>query len=227
MEPRDTSNSSGFREKVRHIPVAREGIPYIAAAAFITLILSILDYPVLALPSLLVTLFVAHFFRDPERISNAGDHDVLSPADGNVIALKRVDGSPFWERPCLKISIFMSIFDVHVNRIPGTGVVEAVKYKKGQYLAANLDRAGLENERNSLWIKMDSGHEFALSQVAGLIARRIVCWPKAGDSVLQGERFGMIRFGSRMDVYVPQESEILVSQGQHVFGGETILCRLK
>lgn len=220
-------NSDGFRGKVRHIPVAREGIPYIAAAAFITLILAILDFPLLALPSLVVTLFVGHFFRDPERISNAGDLDVLSPADGNVIAVKRVEASPFFERPCHKISIFMSIFDVHVNRIPNTGIVQGVKYKKGRFLAANFDRAGLENEQNSLWIKLDSGHELAMTQVAGLIARRIVCWPKAGDRVLQGERFGMIRFGSRMDVYVPYGSEILVSQGQHVFGGETILCRLK
>ena len=219
--------SGDFRHKAAHIPVAREGIPFILAAMFITLITAILGYSLLTLPLLAVTLLVGHFFRDPERIVMAEASDILSPADGKVIAVKKVDASPFFEKPCFKISIFMSVFDVHVNRIPCTGIVRAVKYSKGRFLAANFAQASVENEQNSVWIETDSGHDLAMTQVAGLIARRIVCWPHGGDRVLQGERFGMIRFGSRMDVYAPEGCQVLVSQGQHVYGGETVLCKLK
>ncbi|MCU0572496.1 MAG: phosphatidylserine decarboxylase family protein [Syntrophobacteraceae bacterium] len=196
-------------------------------AAFVTLVLAVQGWTVLTLPALAATLLIGHFFRDPVRVTNAGDADLVSPADGRIIAIDRMEADPLARRPCLRVSIFMSVFDVHVNRVPVSGVVQEVRYRKGTFLAANLPRASRENEQNWVRILSDGGQEVVMTQVAGLIARRIVCWPRAGDRVEQGERFGMIRFGSRMDVFVPVESEVLVSMGQHVYGGETVLCRLK
>jgi phosphatidylserine decarboxylase len=196
-------------------------------AAFVTLVLAVQGWTVLTLPALAATLLIGHFFRDPVRVTNAGDADLVSPADGRIIAIDRMEADPLARRPCLRVSIFMSVFDVHVNRVPVSGVVQEVRYRKGTFLAANLPKASRENEQNWVRILSDGGQEVVMTQVAGLIARRIVCWPRAGDRVEQGERFGMIRFGSRMDVFVPVESEVLVSMGQHVYGGETVLCRLK
>lgn len=216
-----------FRDKSSHIPIAREGVPFILAAAFVTLVAAVLGQAFPAWLFMIVTLFIGHFFRDPQRVSNAGPLEVLSPADGKVIAIKRVERNRFLDRPCMKISIFMSVFDVHVNRIPVSGSVQGMYYQKGSYLAANRDQAGVENEQNWIWIHSASGHDVILTQVAGLIARRIVCWPVTGDQVVQGERFGLIRFGSRVDVYVPEHSDILVSMGRVVQAGETTLCRMK
>ena len=219
--------SRTFRDKFHHIPFAREGIPYILMAGFVTLVFAVQGWTVLTLPALAATLLIGHFFRDPDRISDAGDAEVVSPADGRIIAIDRAEPPLPTGGPCLRISIFMSVFDVHVNRVPVPGIVQEVRYRKGTFVAANLPRASHENERNCVRILADSGHQVVMTQVAGLIARRIVCWPRAGDRVDQGERFGMIRFGSRMDVFVPVQSEVLVAMGQHVYGGETILCRLK
>ncbi|HOI94098.1 MAG TPA: phosphatidylserine decarboxylase family protein [Syntrophobacter fumaroxidans] len=216
-----------FRQKSAHIPVAREGVPFIVAGMFVTFVAAILGCSFLALVLTAVTLLVGHFFRDPERVAMAGDRELVSCADGKVIAIDRVESARFIPGPRLRISIFMSVFDVHVNRIPYSGIVRGVYYQKGRFLAANRAAAGRENEQNWLWIRTDEGVDIVLTQVAGLIARRIVCWPGADDNVVRGERFGMIRFGSRMDVYVPEDSELLVSRGQHVYGGETALCRLK
>jgi phosphatidylserine decarboxylase len=193
---------------------------------FITLIAAVLGWAVVALFLIAATLLIAHFFRDPERVSMAGESDVLSPADGRIINVKRVPSVRFVNKPAMKISIFMSIFDVHVNRIPISGTIEGLLYKKGRFMAANIAQASEENEQNWLWISSDSSAGIVITQVAGLIARRIVCWPELGDRVTRGERFGMIRFGSRMDVYVPEDSEILVSPGRHVYAGETVLCRM-
>jgi phosphatidylserine decarboxylase len=220
-------DSGTFRDKSTHIPIAREGIPYVLAFAFTTLIVTIMGYVFSAWILLVLTLLVGYFFRDPERILTAEDRDVVSPADGKVILIERVDETCFTRNPSIKISIFMSIFDVHVNRIPLSGTVYGVRYQKGGFRAAQTPKADRENERNWVWIRGDAGADVVLTQVAGLIARRIVCWPKAGERVFRGERFGMIRFGSRVDMYVPEESEILVSQGQHVYAGETALCRLR
>jgi phosphatidylserine decarboxylase len=220
-------NTKDFRHKFHHIPIAREGIPYLLAAAFTTLITAVLGIALLALPLLILTLLMVHFFRDPERIITVEEQDVVSPAEGNVIAIQKVDSTHFAQEPCLKISIFMSVFDVHVNRIPFSGTVQGIHYQKGRFLAANLARASKENEQNWVWIRTDAGTDIVMTQVAGLIARRIVCWPTVGDRVVRGERYGMIRFGSRVDVYVPENSEVLVSQGDHVYGGETVLCRLR
>ena len=197
------------------------------AGMFVTLTAAVLGCSVLAWLLVVVTLLVGHFFRDPDRITVAGEADVVSPADGKVVAIEKVQPPRFIRTPCLKISIFMSVFDVHVNRVPVSGVIEGVFYKKGGFLNAGCERASRENEQNWLWIKSDSRADILLTQVAGLIARRIVCWPTVGDRVEKAERFGMIRFGSRMDVYVPEDSDVAVSLGQHVYGGETVLCRLK
>ncbi len=215
-----------FRKKQSHVPIAREGIPYILAAMFATLITAVLGWAIVTLLLLAATLLTGHFFRDPERVSAAGESDIVSPADGSVLAVKSVGPVRFTDKPAVKISIFMSVLDVHVNRIPIPGTIEGIHYRKGRFLAANLVQASEENEQNWLWIRSDSGADIVITQVAGLIARRIVCWPEIGDRVVQAERFGMIRFGSRVDVYVPENSEILVFKGNHVYAGETILCRL-
>lgn len=220
-------STTDFRARARHIPVAREGIPYILAAAFATLILAVLGVASLALVALVLTLFVWHFFRDPERMIVALPEEVLSPADGKVIVVEKVDGTRFLQTPCIKISIFMSVLNVHVNRIPCSGVIQGGAYQKGAFHAANLTQASIENEQSWIWVQTDSGQDVVMSQVAGLIARRIICWPRQGDRVEQGERFGMIRFGSRMDVYVPVSAEIRVAVGDRAYGGETVLCRLK
>jgi phosphatidylserine decarboxylase len=215
-----------FRKKQANIPIAGEGIPYILAAMFATLITAVLGWALVAIVLLTATLLTAHFFRDPERVSVAGESDILSPADGRVIEIRRVPSVRFTDKPAMKIGIFMSIFDVHVNRIPISGTIEGIYYRKGRFMAANLGQASEENEQNWLWIRSDSSADIVITQVAGLIARRIVCWPEPGDRVVRAERFGMIRFGSRMDVYVPENSEVLVSEGMHVFAGETVLCRM-
>ncbi|HYA42653.1 MAG TPA: phosphatidylserine decarboxylase family protein [Syntrophobacteraceae bacterium] len=215
-----------FRKKQAHVPIAGEGVPYILAAMFATLIAAVLGWAIIALLLLAVTFLIGHFFRDPERISTAGEADIISPADGRVIAVTNVRSARFTDKPAMKISIFMSILDVHVNRIPVSGTIQGAYYRKGRFLAANLVQASDENEQNWLWIRSDLGADIIITQVAGLIARRIVCWPETGDRVLRGERFGMIRFGSRVDLYVPENSEIFVCQGNHVYGGETLLCRL-
>ncbi len=215
-----------FRKKQAHVPFAMEGIPYILAAMFVTLITAVLGWAIVALLLLAVTLLIGHFFRDPERVSAAAESDIVSPADGRVLAVKSVRSVRFTDKPAVKISIFMSVLDVHVNRIPIQGTIKGIHYRKGRFMAANLVQASRENEQNWLWIKSDSGADIVITQVAGLIARRIVCWPEIGDRVVQAERFGMIRFGSRVDVYVPENSEILVFQGNHVYAGETVLCRL-
>lgn len=221
MEARD------FRHKRAHIPFAREGIPFVLMFAFTTLILAVLGCAPLAGLVLVLTLLVGHFFRDPERVFTADDKDLVSPADGKVILIERVEGTLFSRQPSLKISIFMSVFDVHVNRIPLSGTVRGLHYQKGRFLAAQTSRAGRDNEQNWLWLQNDVGIDVVITQVAGLIARRIVCWPTVGDRVVRGERFGLIRFGSRLDLYVPEGSELLIARGDHVYAGETTLCRLK
>ncbi len=222
-----SERSDDFRRKAMHIPIAREGVPYLLAAVFTTLVTAVLGCALLTWPLLVLTLLMGHFFRDPERILIAEPQDVISPAEGRIVCIERVESTRFIDKPCLKIGIFMTVFDVHVNRIPCSGTLQGMFYQKGRFLSASLERASIENEQNWLWIRTETGADVIVTQVAGLIARRIVCWPTVGDRVIRGERFGMIRFGSRLDVYVPENSEVLVRKGEHVYGGETALCRLK
>ena len=215
-----------FRQKRCHIPFAREGIPYVVGAAFVTVIAAILGHGLLTWGLTLVTLLIGHFFRDPERIVTAGPNEIVSPADGTVIAAELCEEPQFTRRTCWKISIFMTVLNVHVNRIPVTGTVRAVCYQEGKFFAANRLQASRSNEQNWLWLQTDVGNDIVVTQVAGWIARRIVCWPTAGDRVLGGERFGLIRFGSRLDLYVPESCRLRVKKGDRVIGGGSIVCQL-
>jgi phosphatidylserine decarboxylase len=208
------------------VPVAKEGYPFICYSAFITIISAILGYPSFSLILLAITTFILMFFRDPERIIPEGDNIVLSPADGKIIVSELVRDVRFSEDELLKISIFMNIFNVHVNRNPLSGVVRRVRHVPGAFLAADNDQAHLKNEFCAVTVTDRHNKEITFVQIAGLIARRIVCWLEPGDTIIQGRRFGLIRFGSRVDIYLPKESQTVVSPGQKVTAGETILAHL-
>jgi phosphatidylserine decarboxylase len=205
------------------IPVAREGFPFIAFIAFVTLVVALLRYDLLALLCLFLTGFVIYFFRDPERIMPDDEDVVVSPADGKVILVEKIFDDRFMNEHVYKISIFMSVFDVHVNRLPYAGKVEKIVYAPGSFYAANTDQGGLANEYCALILNTKKSLRYSVVQVAGLVARRIVCWAEKGDQVERGSRFGMIRFGSRVDIYLPQQLQVEVRSGQRVKAGETII----
>ena len=168
-------------------------------------------------------LFVLFFFRDPQRTPPADPDTIVSPADGRVMEIVQ---EPLNGKPGRRISVFLSIFDVHVNRSPIAGRITAIEYRTGKFYAAMRGRASAENEQNSFYVQGERG-EVVFKQIAGWIARRIVCWKAVGDSVVRGERVGMIRFGSRMDIWLPEGVEIVTRPGQHVAGGTSILARWK
>lgn len=203
--------------------IARAGFPFIFAAAFATVIFALLDLDILAIVGLLGTFFGIYFFRDPERTIPETKGGVVSPADGKVILVAEVNKGPFAETPCIKISIFMSVFNVHVNRIPHEGEIKAVRYFAGKFFCANLDKASRHNEQNALLLETETGERISFVQIAGLIARRIICHVRTGDRVQRGERFGMICFGSRLDVYLPLETKIEVRVGDIVKAGNSLL----
>jgi len=204
-------------------PVAREGYPFILGSAFATAVVAILGLYVLALFFLAVTFFVCFFFRDPERVIPEEEKAVVSPADGKVVEVNIVQESDFAAEKMLKISIFMSIFNVHVNRIPDDGRVADVIYYPGKFFSANLDKASRDNERNAVGLEINRGRKLIVVQVAGLIARRIICKIRKGDRLSRGERFGMICFGSRLDVYLPPDTVPAVSVGDKVLAGTSVL----
>jgi phosphatidylserine decarboxylase len=174
-----------------------------------------------------LTLFVISFFRDPERIIPVHDgKTILCPADGRIISVDRLDESPFVSGKTIRISVFMNVFNVHVNRAACTGSVEKVLYKPGMFFAADKKEAALENESCAIVLRTASGRQVAMVQIAGLIARRIVCWLQVGDTIEAGNRFGLIRFGSRVDVYLPDDSQVTVFPGRKVKAGETVLAVL-
>ena len=207
-------------------PVANAGYPFIVSAAFATAILALLGLTTLALIGLAATFAICGFFRDPDRVIPEQQGAVVSPADGKVVAASVVDNSPFFDGQTMKISIFMSVFNVHVNRVPCNGRVKEINYHPGKFIAANLDKASLENEHNAVFIETDKGRRLCVVQVAGLIARRIICKVKPGDSVIRGQRFGLICFGSRLDVYLPTDIKLNVAVGDKIQAGETILGQL-
>ena len=180
-----------------------------------------------ALSALAVTFFVCFFFRDPDRVTPTEPHALVSPADGKVVYADTVEEDTYYQGRCKKISIFMSVFNVHVNRVPHDGTVEKISYHPGKFFSANLDKASKENEHNALFIKTGEGVTYCVVQIAGLIARRIICNTTTGDSVVRGQRFGMICFGSRLDVYLPVESRLNVTVGQRVTAGNSIIGYLK
>jgi len=208
-------------------PVAKAGYPPIFAAAFITAVFALLGLKVFALTGLLVTLFVCFFFRDPDRVIPTQPNAVVSPADGKVIIADKINDDRFYKGPCLKISVFMSVFNVHVNRIPYDGKVTQTDYYPGKFFSANLDKASKDNEHNAVFVETENGIKICAVQIAGLIARRIISRVQAGDKVSRGQRFGIICFGSRLDVYLPEDTKLNVSVGDKVQAGTSILGYLK
>jgi phosphatidylserine decarboxylase len=209
-------------------PIHREGYPFVGAFLVLSLLLFWVWTP-LGWLAALVTLWCAYFFRDPERVTPVRDGIVVAPADGrisrvtNAVPAKELE---LGERPLPRVSIFMSVFDCHVNRSPVTGKLERIVYRPGAFVNADLDKASEDNERNCLLIATDGGR-IGVVQIAGLVARRIVCFVRQGASVGVGERIGLIRFGSRVDVYLPEGVRPLVAEGQTAIAGETILADLR
>jgi phosphatidylserine decarboxylase len=203
---------------------AREGYTYMALGTALS-VLALVSAPWwVAVPIVVFTGLVINFFRDHERAVPPGDHLVTSPADGKVVAITEViQEDRFLQRPCRRVSIFMSPVNVHVNRIPVDGVVLGVEHSEGRFHAAFLDKASELNERNAVALEDPRGERFLFVQIAGQLARRIVCNIAPGDHVRRGERYGMIMFGSRLDLYVPEVVNIHVAIGEHVKAGETIV----
>ena len=207
-------------------PIHTEGYKFLVIAVFITIVLMVFS-SFLGTIGLLLTVWVYYFFRDPERVIIEDDNYLVSPADGEVIKVEEVDGPKevgLENKKFKKISIFMNVFDCHVNRTPCAGTVEEILYKPGKFLNASFDKASEDNERNYYKIKDTSGNNIIVVQIAGLIARRIVCETNNGQTLSQGERIGMIRFGSRADVYY-ENYEPLVKVGQKAISGETLLAK--
>ena len=204
-------------------PVAKAGYPLILAAAFVTLIFALLGFTILALLGVAVTFGFCGFFRDPDRVIPDLPGGVVSPADGKVIVVDTIDSSPFFSGRCKKISIFMSVFNVHVNRIPFDGAVKKVNYHPGKFFAANLDKASSQNEHNAVFLETPDGKPICVVQIAGLIARRIICQIQPGMDVTRGQRYGLICFGSRLDVYLPEGTEMTISVGDKVKAGKSLI----
>lgn len=208
------------------VPFAKEGFPFIGAAAGITLMAGWLGWiPIAALAGIL-TLFVSWFFRNPPRVIPQGACLVVAPGDGKVLAVDEEFEPRYLKDRAVRISIFLNVFDVHINRIPCEGTIEDVQYQPGLFLVASKPSATLKNEQNAVMIKAVGEAKVLCVQVAGLIARRIVCWVNPRDRAVRGERYGLIRFGSRMDTYLPIGTAIKVAVGDRVKGGETILGEL-
>lgn len=208
-----------------HPIIAREGWPFLGIAVVVSLVVTIWGGWLWALPFWLVALFVLQFFRDPPREIPRGERLVLAPADGRVIAIETIR-DPYADRQALKISVFMNVFNVHSNRSPVDGRIEKVQYFPGKFLNADLDKASEANERNALQIRTADGALVGCVQVAGLVARRILCYVAAGDTLARGQRFGFIRFGSRVDLYLPTDARPRVGVGEKVYASRDVLAEL-
>jgi phosphatidylserine decarboxylase len=233
----DADHSSAGSSPVAHLvelvrqtvpPMHPAGRPFVLVGALATLVLRRVWRP-LGLPAGLLTAWCAWFFREPHRVTPTRPGLVVAPADGTVSQV--VEAVPPAElglpaRPMLRISVFLSVFDVHVQRLPVDGEIRAVNYRPGKFLSADLDKASEDNERNSMLLRTPDGHDLVVVQIAGLIARRIVCSVAEGDKAVAGATYGLIRFGSRVDTYVPLGSRISIMAGQHTIGGETVLAEL-
>jgi len=204
-------------------PVAKAGYPLLFAAAFVTVVLALLGWKPLAIAALVATFSIAGFFRDPDRVIPNRPGIVVSPADGRVVSVERGRQTPFFDEHMFKISIFMSVFNVHVNRIPAEGRVVRINYRPGQFVAADRTEASMRNEHNAVFLETSYGRRLCVVQVAGLIARRIICHVQCDETVRRGQRFGMICFGSRLDVYLPQDLTLAVSVGDKVKAGASVL----
>lgn len=207
-----------------HPILAREGWPYIGATLAASLVVMIFA-GWWSLPLWLIGIFVIQFFRDPPRQVPALPNAVLSPADGRIVKVEKVI-DPYQRRDALLVSVFMNVFNVHSNRSPVDGTVERVEYNAGKFINADLDKASTENERNALVVRLGSGESISVVQVAGLIARRILCYVKAADTLTRGQRYGFIRFGSRVDVYLPLSARPRVAVGDVVYATTTVIAEL-
>lgn len=207
-----------------HPILAREGWPFILCSVCLSVILSFV-LGLWSLPFWLITVFVVQFFRDPARTIPQQANAVLSPADGRIVVVERCQ-DPQLKRDAIKVSVFMNVFNVHSNRSPVDGVVTKVDYFRGSFVNAALQKASLENERNAVSVRLNDGTDITFIQIAGLVARRILCYAKPGDTLHRGQRYGFIRFGSRVDVYLPLTATVKVSIGDKVSATETILAEL-
>jgi len=212
--------------KYNGIPIAVEGWQFIAPLAIVTVLLFPFGWKYLGFVSLVMTLFVVFFFRDPERTVPKGQGVVVSPADGRVIVVKDIYEPDYLKQDVKQISIFLSVFNVHVNRVPIGGAVELVKYNPGKFHVASDDKASLDNEQTAMVIA-NGKQKILVKQIAGLIARRIVCYAKPGDTIKTGERYGLIRFGSRVDIFLPKDAEVRVKVGDRIKGAQDIIGVLK
>lgn len=208
---------------LKAFPIAPPGFAFIIVAALVTLLFALTGSFLFTFLGVCITLFICWFFRDPDRTIEIAEGAFSSPADGKIIFTGDVETNPYFEGPCKKISIFMSVMNVHVNRIPLDGKIIDTHYFPGKFVNASFDKASEDNERNAIIIETKSGKKIATVQIAGLIARRIICSLKTGDIVQRGKRYGMICFGSRLDLYLPIETKIKVSNGDKVQAGTSIL----
>jgi phosphatidylserine decarboxylase len=208
-----------------HPLIAREGWPFLAIGVVVSGLVGYF-FGWWSLPFWLLTLFVLQFFRDPPREVPDDPRAVVSPADGRIVEVSRAQ-DPYLKRDALKVSVFMNVFNVHSNRSPVDGVVKQRWYFSGAFVNAALDKASLQNERNALWLQRDDGGDVTCVQVAGLIARRILCYVEPGARLVRGQRFGFIRFGSRVDLYLPLDAEVKAAIGDKVYAAESVLAWLK
>lgn len=209
-------------------PMHPEGRKFVAIFAAISIILALIWEP-LGWLGLILTIWCYYFFRDPKRATPTRDGLIISPADGIVSLIEKAVPPAelgMSDAPLTRVSVFMSVFNCHVNRAPIGGTVKAIAYRPGKFFNASLDKASSDNERNSLCIEMEDGRQIAVVQIAGLVARRIVCFTSEGSALKTGERFGLIRFGSRLDVYLPDGVHPMVNLGQTMVAGETVLADL-
>ncbi|MBU1196057.1 MAG: phosphatidylserine decarboxylase family protein [Proteobacteria bacterium] len=205
------------------LPVAQPGLKFIFIIILITGMLFYFGWMLPAIICVFITGFVCWFFRDPDRKIPKEKNGLVSPADGRVIIVEKLSDCEYFSEPCVKISIFMNVFNVHVNRVPFDGVVQKVIYSPGKFINASFDKASIHNERNALIIKTDKNAVYAVVQIAGLIARRIVNCVVQGERINKGERYGMIQFGSRLDLYLPADFNPRVKVGEKTKAGSTII----
>lgn len=204
-------------------PIVKEGLPFLIPSSILTFLFLLLGWKGLAFLGILWTFFIAYFFRNPKRKIPSLKNIILSPADGKIVYLGECEEERFLKQKALKISIFMSPLDVHLNRSPVSGRIIETKYHPGKFLMANREKASLLNEQNAFVLEVEENFKVLLIQIAGWLARRIVCYARTGDYLKQGEIFGMIRFGSRVDLFLPPQVKPIVYLGQHVKGGESII----
>lgn len=202
-------------------PVVLDGLVFIVPLAALAVVSAYLGAGGVSIVLLFATLFVLWFFRNPERANPEDEKAIVSPADGKVIKIEEVDEGELLQSRARKVSIFMNIFNVHVNRAPCAGTVKEIVYRKGKFFSANLDKASVFNERNSVLIETENGIRILTIQIAGIIARRIVCWVRQEMGVKRGQRIGLIRFGSRLEVFMPLDATVSVKVGDKVRAGET------